>query len=182
MPLGAKLADETEDDTTSFLPASAESTEVVKTLDEDFASGETTQGLIVYQREGGLTEADKQKIAADAKALDELSESELPLTRPPLVPFAPGSPPDLVSADEDLAYTVLTVPTDFENQADWGENVRDVVGDGGRRDADPASPATSASPPTPRRSSRSSTPSCCWRRPSSCSSCSARSTAPCSSR
>ena len=72
MPLGAKLGDETQDDTTSFLPASAESTEVVKILDEDFPSGETTQGLIVYQRDGGLTAADKQKIAADAKALEEL--------------------------------------------------------------------------------------------------------------
>jgi RND superfamily putative drug exporter len=34
-----------------------------------------------------------------------------------------------VSADEDLAYTVLTVPTDFDKQADWGENVRDTTGD-----------------------------------------------------
>ena len=37
MPLGSKLADETQDDTTSFLPESAESTEVVEILDEDFA-------------------------------------------------------------------------------------------------------------------------------------------------
>ena len=44
MPLGAKLGDETRDDTTSFLPASAESTDVVKILDEDFASGETSRG------------------------------------------------------------------------------------------------------------------------------------------
>ena len=128
MPLGAKLGDETQDDTTSFLPASAESTDVVKILDEDFASGETTQGLIVYQRDGGLTAADKQKIAADAKALEDLPDSELPLTRPPLVPFAPNSPPDLVSQQGDLAYTVLTVPTNFEEQADWGENVRDLIG------------------------------------------------------
>jgi putative drug exporter of the RND superfamily len=128
MPLGAKLGDETRDDTTSFLPASAESTDVVKILDEDFASGETTQGLIVYQRDGGLTAADKQKIAADAKALEDLPESELPLTRPPVVPFAPDSPPDLVSQQGDLAYTVLTVPTNFEEQADWGENVRDLIG------------------------------------------------------
>ena len=34
MPLGLKLADETEDDTASFLPESAESTEVVELLDE----------------------------------------------------------------------------------------------------------------------------------------------------
>ena len=53
MPLGSKLSDETRDDTTSFLPASAESTEVVKALDNAFQSGETTQGLIVYQRNGG---------------------------------------------------------------------------------------------------------------------------------
>ncbi len=129
MPLGSKLTDETEDDTTSFLPASAESTEVVKTLDEDFASGETTQGLIVYQRDGGLTAADKEKIAADADELANLPDDDLPLTREPIVPFAPGSPPDLVAPEDDLAYTVLVVPTDFEEQADWGENVRDVTGD-----------------------------------------------------
>ena len=46
MPLGAKLADETEDDTASFLPESAESTEVVELLDSEFSEGETTQGLI----------------------------------------------------------------------------------------------------------------------------------------
>ena len=54
-PLGAKLADETRDDTASFLPESAESTEVVETLEDDFDAGETSQGLIVYQRDGGLT-------------------------------------------------------------------------------------------------------------------------------
>ncbi len=34
MPFGAKLADETEDDTASFLPESSESTRVVEMLDE----------------------------------------------------------------------------------------------------------------------------------------------------
>ena len=130
-PVGSKLSDETQDDTTSFLPESAESTEVVQILDDDFESGETTQGLIVYEREGGLTEADEAKIAQDAEALNGLPEDELPLTVPPEVPFADGSPPGLVSPDGDLAYTVLTVPTDFENQADWGKNVRDTTGDEG---------------------------------------------------
>ncbi len=129
MPLGAKLADETEDDTTSFLPSSAESTEVVKTLDEDFPGGETTKGLIIYQREGGLTQADQQTIAEQAKELDQLPESELPLTQPALVPFAEGSPPTLVSPNGDLAYTVLVVPTNFEKAADWGKNVRDLTGE-----------------------------------------------------
>jgi RND superfamily putative drug exporter len=129
MPLGSKLGDETRDDTTSFLPASAESTDVVKILDEDFASGETTQGLIVYQRDGGITEADKQTIATQAKELEALPDSELPLTRPPLVPFEKGSPSSLVSPDGSLAYTVLTVPTNYEKQADWGKEVRDLTGD-----------------------------------------------------
>jgi RND superfamily putative drug exporter len=130
-PVGAKLSDETQDDTASFLPESAESTEVVRILDRDFASGETTQGLIVYERDGGLTAADKRKIVADAQKLEQLPESELPFTQPPIVPFAPGSPASLVSRDGDLAYTVLTVPTNFEEQADWGKAVRDATGDRG---------------------------------------------------
>ena len=110
-PLGAKLADETQDDTTSFLPESAESTEVVEILDEEFGSGETTQGLIVYYRDGGLTEADKEKIETDASALNELSQPyqealdeaggesvatadfDLPLVRPPVTPFATEEAP-----------------------------------------------------------------------------------------
>ncbi len=35
----------------------------------------------------------------------------------------------MVAPTEDLAYTVLTVPTNFKEQADWGKNVRDVTGD-----------------------------------------------------
>jgi RND superfamily putative drug exporter len=130
-PVGAKLSDETEDDTTSFLPESAESTEVVRILDRDFASGETSQSLIVYDRSGGLMPADREKIAADAAALEALPDDKLPLTAPPEVPFAPGSPPNLVSADGELAYTVLTTRTDFEKAADWGKTVRDTTGDSG---------------------------------------------------
>ncbi len=63
-PVGAKLVDETQDDTASFLPESAESTEVVEILDEEFDAGETTQGLLIYHREGGLTPADEEKIVA----------------------------------------------------------------------------------------------------------------------
>ncbi|MET0926862.1 MAG: hypothetical protein ABWY90_05750, partial [Solirubrobacterales bacterium] len=107
-PLGSKLADETQDDTASFLPESAESTEVVNLLDDRFADQETSQGLIVYQRDGGLTEADKQKIADDGQALEALPDDELPLTGPPVTPFGPNAPKELVSADGSLAYTVLT--------------------------------------------------------------------------
>jgi putative drug exporter of the RND superfamily len=129
MPLGSKLSDQTEDDTTSFLPESAESTDVVKILDEDFDAGETTQGLVVYHREGGLTEADSRTIAQQASELQALPEEELPLVQPPTVPFTKGAPDTLVSDDGELAYTVLIVPTDFDKAADWGKNVREVTGD-----------------------------------------------------
>lgn len=127
-PLGSKLSDETNDDTQSFLPSSAESTTVVEILDGEFPGGETTQGVIVYERDGGLTPADQEAIAVDAEALEALPDSELPLTEPPAVPFASDSPPDLVSPGGEVAYMVLTVPTDFEEAGTWGENVRDAVG------------------------------------------------------
>jgi RND superfamily putative drug exporter len=126
-PLGAKLQDETTDDTTSFLPESAESTEVVKTLDEDFAAGETTQGLIIYENPDGLTAADKQKIVDDAEQIQIAGEDEVPLTENPQVPFTRGAPPGLVSQNGEVAFTVLTVPTDFEKSGDWGKNVRDII-------------------------------------------------------
>ena len=82
-PIGSKLADKTQDDTESFLPKNAESTKVVRALDKDFKAGETSDGLIVYQREGGLTAADKDKIRRDAFQVS----SEIPVTQPPAVPF-----------------------------------------------------------------------------------------------
>ncbi len=136
MPLGSKLSDETVDDTASYLPQSAESTEVVKILDDDFSSGETTVGLIVYQREGGgrLSAADQRLIAEQASEI-QAAGKKVPLTRPPSVPFTPGAPSDLVSANGDVAYTVLTVPTNFDKAADWGKEVRDITGEqaGGMR-------------------------------------------------
>src|SRR5215212_10032108 len=66
---GAGLADKTQDDFASFLPKDAESTEVQALLKERFPGGETSSGLILYQRDGGpLTSADKAKIATDAAA------------------------------------------------------------------------------------------------------------------
>ena len=127
MPLGAKLVDETEDDTASFLPESAESTEVVSILDERFEAGETTQGLIVYKRDGGLTADDKQKIVDDSELVQIAGNDEVDLTENPTVPFRPGAPPDLVSSDQSVAYTVLTTPTNFEDQGEWGKNVREIV-------------------------------------------------------
>jgi putative drug exporter of the RND superfamily len=133
MPIGSKLADETQDDTVSFLPESAESTEVVRILDDQFEAGETTQGLLVYEDPDGLNEADRQKIRDDAvhiqTARNPDGTPEVPLTQDPRIPFTPeGRPvPGLVSQNDEVAYTVLTVPTNFDESGDWGKSVRDIV-------------------------------------------------------
>jgi RND superfamily putative drug exporter len=126
-PLGSKLSDETQDDTTSFLPESAESTEVVRILDDEFPGGETTTGLIVYEDKGGLDATDRQKILDDAEKIQSEGRDEIPLTEDPQVPSQPGSPPGLVSQDGEVAYTLLTVPTDFEESGEWGKSVRDII-------------------------------------------------------
>ena len=125
--VGSKLADVTTDETASFLPDEAESTEVQALLKERFPGGETTIGLIVYKREGGLTEADQQKIAEDARKVDDA----IPVTQPAQVPFEPDAPPGLVSENGDAAYTVVTIPLDFDRVADWGEESRELIGGGG---------------------------------------------------
>jgi putative drug exporter of the RND superfamily len=124
---GSKLADVTSDETASFLPAEAESTRVQELLKERFPGGETTIGLIVYKREGGLTEADRERVARDA---EEVADA-IPVSRPPDVPFEPGAPPGLVSQNGEAAYTVVTVPLDFDRVADWGKESREVIGGGG---------------------------------------------------
>jgi putative drug exporter of the RND superfamily len=126
--VGSKLADVTTDETADFLPDDAESTEVQELLRERFPGGETTIGLIVYQREGGLTEADRQRIAEDARKVDDA----IPVTQPAQVPFQPNAPPGLVSENGDAAYTIVTVPLDFDRVADWGEESRELIG--GSRD------------------------------------------------
>ena len=126
-PLASKLGDVTNDETASFLPEDAESTRVQELLKEQFPGGETTIGLLVYRREGGLTDADRTKIARDARRVDDA----IPVTQRAHVPFTADAPPGLVSENGAAAYTVVTVPLDFDRVADWGKESRDLVGDGG---------------------------------------------------
>jgi putative drug exporter of the RND superfamily len=126
-PIGSKLTDVTSDDTESFLPASAESTEVVRRLDHDFPQGETDQAIVVYQRAGGLTAADKKKILSDQEAINSAGSGNIKVVGPQQIPFTAGAAPNLVSKNGDVATAVYTTPTDFEKEADWGEAIRDIT-------------------------------------------------------
>ena len=127
-PLGSRLGDVTDNRTESFLPSDAESTEALRVQEERFPGGETVTGLVVYRRPGGLTDADRERIAAGAaRAADEL-----PLLGPPVVPFQEGAPPELVSPAGDLAYSIVAVPDDNDRLAEWGGDLRAAVGSGER--------------------------------------------------
>jgi RND superfamily putative drug exporter len=127
MPLGSKLTDATDDSTESALPSNAQSKDVVQKLTNDFPSGQTASGMIVYERAGGLTPADKQKITRDARR----AKAELPLRGDPAIPYAPGQPlHSQVSETGKVAYTVVSVPNDDKKLADWGKDLRDITGDG----------------------------------------------------
>jgi RND superfamily putative drug exporter len=127
-PLGSKLSDVTTDDTESFLPSNAESTEVVRTLDHEFPAKETALALVVYQNKDGLTPANFAKIASDAKAI-EAEPNTIPLTKsqPPVLPATEGPTSKLVSSNGQVAYAVYTFPTDFDHEADWGKAMRDIT-------------------------------------------------------
>jgi putative drug exporter of the RND superfamily len=125
-PLGSKLADKTDNQTESFLPKDAESTQVVRLLEDQFPGGQTSTGLIVYKRPGGLTAADKVKMVSDARAAD----AKLPLVGRPVVPFRPGAPAELVSPKGDLAYSAVAVPDNNDKLADWGKDLRKITGKG----------------------------------------------------
>ena len=124
---GGKLADETNNDTESFLPDNAESTQVLRLLDERFAEGKTTEALVVYRRAGGLTAVDRRKIRRDAS----LATRKLPTVGLPVTPFSPGAPRGLIAPNGDVAYTVIRLPEDNDQVADWGKELREIVDEGG---------------------------------------------------
>ncbi|MFF0522962.1 MMPL family transporter [Actinomadura nitritigenes] len=74
-PLAGRLGDVEDDDAASWLPASAESTQVVKQQDM-FQKDETMLAVIVYERPSGITAADRAKAAADRPAFERLPGAE----------------------------------------------------------------------------------------------------------
>jgi putative drug exporter of the RND superfamily len=64
-PLSGKLADVVENSQASFLPDSAESTRVLE-VEKAFAGADVFPTLLVYERESGITAADRAVAAQDA--------------------------------------------------------------------------------------------------------------------
>src|ERR1700710_318477 len=69
--LPGKFSDAEQNESTSFLPGSAESTKALA-ISKDLQGGEQAPVIIVYRRASGLTAADRARIAADVRELNAL--------------------------------------------------------------------------------------------------------------
>jgi RND superfamily putative drug exporter len=114
-PFQAKLQQATTNDPASFLPASAESTKVVETLRQRFTNGRTTPALIVWRRDGGLTENDRRAISADVTDIRKLRLEE---TLPP--------PPPTFTRDTAVAAVPITAQ-DIDRIRPAVEQIRSLV-------------------------------------------------------
>ncbi|MGI8726051.1 MAG: MMPL family transporter [Solirubrobacterales bacterium] len=116
-----KFDDAQENESTSFLPGDAESTAALE-LSEEIQGDELAPIVIVYQREGGLTAADREAIAADREELNtDRAEQVSPYVEP------------VVSPGGDAAILRAEVAADGESDTllDPVDRAREVVNDDG---------------------------------------------------
>jgi putative drug exporter of the RND superfamily len=121
--LPGKFADAENNESTSFLPSDAESTKALTTA-EELQGGEQAPVVVIYRREGGLTEADQQQIAADRQALNEAMQKY-----PQVSPF--GEPQPSPSGDAALLIGNITGDGESETILDPVDEMRDLVSDPG---------------------------------------------------
>jgi len=101
-PLAGRLTEKTDDRFLKLIPDDSQAAEVSRTLQERFPEGETTTALLVYRRPGGLTDADRARMARDARAA-----AAVPLAFPPLAPVGSANPDGFGAPRGDVAFMVV---------------------------------------------------------------------------
>ena len=86
-PLAGQLTDVEKNEAKSWLPGTAESTRALE-AQSAFASPNSLPAVVVYERSSGLTQADQQKIAADAVKYGQLGDLDGKVIGP--IPAADG--------------------------------------------------------------------------------------------
>ncbi|MFD9108575.1 MMPL family transporter [Streptomyces bottropensis] len=121
LPFASKLSDVQQDRAVDNLPASADSTQVAK-IQEQLPGGETTELVLVYHRDGGLTTTDRETAA---QQVEEIAGAVRLTATPKVVPSEDGT---------TLMYPVASNEpgTDETLRDEFVKDVRDVAqGDGG---------------------------------------------------
>ncbi|MCX4910299.1 MMPL family transporter [Streptomyces sp. NBC_00878] len=124
-PFASKLTDAQDNDAASWLPGSAESTQVLE-ISEDFRP-EQIPAVVVYARESGLTAEERAQIAEDARQIKELRAHGIlgAETRGPVF-----------DRETDPRAAQILVPIRMDEKG-WEEispavdSIRDVTGKGG---------------------------------------------------
>ncbi|MFF4659940.1 MMPL family transporter [Streptomyces sp. NPDC001381] len=124
-PFASKLTDAQDNDAASWLPGSAESTQVLE-ISKDFRP-EQIPAVVVYARDGGLTAQDRAQITADAGRLKQLTDHGIrgAETRGPVYDR---------QADPRAAQIYVPITMDekgWERIAPAVDSIRDVTGKGG---------------------------------------------------
>ncbi|MFJ1583686.1 MMPL family transporter [Streptomyces sp. NPDC088197] len=117
IPLSARLGDVQRDSVVDYLPNSADSTRAAK-IQASLPGGETTDIVVVYHRDGGLTAADR---ATAARQTAEIARANrLTGDAPRAVPSKDGT---------TLMYPMSTTAPGQDSQArtDFVDGVRDVA-------------------------------------------------------
>jgi RND superfamily putative drug exporter len=119
-PLAGKLTDAQKNDAKSWLPGSAESTQVLD-IQASFTSPDTIPAVVVYERPGGLTPADRAAITADAQEYSRIPGLDGQVMGP------------IFAEDGQAAQTVVPLnlgPDGWELAADAARSMKDTAVDG----------------------------------------------------
>jgi RND superfamily putative drug exporter len=94
LPLAGKIGDVTSTDPALVLPQNAEATRTLLRAREAFPGVDTPTAVVVYVRDGGVTDADRTRVGADAAKFAELTRQQ----------------PAPVTASEDGQALLLSFP------------------------------------------------------------------------
>ena len=132
-PLNAKLVDVQNNEASSWLPGSAESTKVVEELTGTVDPNDIPT-LVVYHRSGGLTESDLKAMDEDATKIAEIkgvTDKGAISPNAAAALAAQGQPgvPQLISKDREVAYIAFTFnfgKNGWLDIPDAADKVRDI--------------------------------------------------------
>jgi RND superfamily putative drug exporter len=136
-PLSMKLVDVQNNEASSWLPSSAESTKVLEEISETVSPNDIPT-LVVYHREGGLTPADQAAmdeqaaaIAGDVDGVVDQDGDGAPDVLSPNTAEQIGAPQKLLSDDGEVGYLYLVLNFGDEGWnavPDAADEIRDIAG------------------------------------------------------
>jgi len=121
VPLASKLTGVQQNDSSAFLPGTAEATEAGE-LQKAFQPAAVAPAVVVYERTGGITPADRTKVLADVQALARIDG------------VAGQVSPPVFADDGQAAQIVVPVRADasaWERLGDVVGTIRDTAASGG---------------------------------------------------